>query len=497
MKEIYKFLAKFKLDKKFWTHTNLSSEDYGNRSKPAPYIKATVQIAKMLGLKTFVEIGSTRYAVSPKCIDYYNKENEPFNSPACCTDGHCGFFFADAGLEVNTVDIDLNCMTQIIWSYNNLGKTFPENVKMHIPKDGIDFLREFQGKIDILFLDGWDVGTPDYAEKHLEAFLAAEEKLSDVHLILIDDTDFILPNAGKDSKLTPYLIDKGYIQLFNGRQTLYINTDKVEIKNTELDLQYGDYILGENPKVIISLSTTPNRLSETREGWGVKPCIENLLSFSYPNYEVHFNVPQFFHKTGLQYELPEWLLEKIQKDEKLKVYRCNDFGSITKIVPTLQRTTDPKTVIITVDDDIIYQDGFIEYHLEKIKQHPKSVLGFAGIGARNGSCHLCTTVKEDTEVRVIEGYKTVSYLRNFFKDDFYTEFVGKSWSDDIVISAYLGKHKIPRIVINYDKDEDFRARVESFPILKTIPNETSGCNLYRSEQVSDNYDYFDKQGYFR
>ena len=59
-------------------------------------------------------------------------------------------------------------------------------------------------------------------ENHLSAFILAQEKLSDIHLILIDDTDFTT-NEGKDALLSPHLISLGYTLLFDGRQKLYIN----------------------------------------------------------------------------------------------------------------------------------------------------------------------------------------------------------------------------------------------------------------------------------
>ena len=91
-----------------------------------------------------------------------------------------------------------------------------------IPKDGIEFLKEFSGKIDVLFLDGWDKGTPMYAEKHLEAYFVAKDKLSETNLILIDDTDYKTNDGGKDALLSPLLLEEGYIPLFNGRQTLFL-----------------------------------------------------------------------------------------------------------------------------------------------------------------------------------------------------------------------------------------------------------------------------------
>ncbi len=224
-KKIYSVVYNFKVDKKFWTYDNLSGEDYDlRRSKPAQYIKTTIKIAQLLNLKTVVEIGSTRMAVTEKCLVYYNNQNEAFKSPGCCGDGHSTFFFTESGFNVYTVDIDENCKIQNEWSYNNLGKKLPSNLHLMIPKDGIEFLNEFDNKIDVLFLDGWDKGTPNYAEKHLEAYIAAKDKLSDIHLILIDDTDYITHDGGKDALLTPHLIDNGYIPLFNGRQTLFINT---------------------------------------------------------------------------------------------------------------------------------------------------------------------------------------------------------------------------------------------------------------------------------
>jgi hypothetical protein len=509
MKRIYKLLTDFRIDKKYWYDDNLSLDDHINkRSKPAPYIRKMVEIAKMLNLKTLVEIGTNRFELKKECIDYFlDSERNALVSPACCCDGHSTLFFTECGFDVHTVDVNEACVGNLLNYYKSIGKEKPNNLNINIPMDGIQFLKDFDGKIDILYLDGWDVGTPEYAEKHLEAFQAAREKLSDIHLILIDDTDFNTVGGGKDNLLSPYLINEGYIPLFNGRQTLFINTTNVETNNEEYDfkkeLEYKDdskdidmsFELTEFPNVILSLSTTPNRLSDERDGHGVKPVIENLLSLSYPNYEIHFNIPYINHKTSEEYVIPDWLNDYVKENDKLKIFRCHDYGSITKIAPTIKRISDPETTIITVDDDLIYEDGFIEYHLKKQTIYPDTALGFAGIGALDGSCHLCATMSKDTRVKIIEGYKSASYKRKFFNDDFFTDFVNKSWSDDIVISSYLGKYNISKIVMNYYKEDNFESRVHSFPILHVIPNEVSGCGIYRSENVDDNNNEFYAKGY--
>lgn len=245
-------------------------------------------------------------------------------------------------------------------------------------------------------------------------------------------------------------------------------------------------------KVIITLTTIPNRLNKTIGG--LKPAIDKLLNLSYGNYEIHLNIPFFCKKSNEEYVMPKWLDEI--KDFKLKIFRTEDYGSLTKILPTLLRLDrNDDTILITVDDDLEYIDGFIEYHLEKRKQYPNYALGFAGLSAIDNNCHFCTTLQKDTRVKILEGYKTVSYRNSFFKQDFFDEFVGKSWSDDILLSAYMGKHNIHKIVMNYDKDIDFNPRVESFPIVGHLPNERGGCFLFRSENINDNADIWYKLGY--
>ena len=245
-------------------------------------------------------------------------------------------------------------------------------------------------------------------------------------------------------------------------------------------------------KVILTLTTIPNRIN--RSVGGLKPVVEKLLGLSYNNYEIHLNIPDICKKSNEKYVIPKWL--EIIKDDKLKIFRTDDYGSLTKILPTIMRLDrNDETILITLDDDLDYIDGFIEYHLEKRKEYPDCVLGFAGISSFDGSCHFCTTVQKDTRVKILEGYKTVSYKNNFFKQDFFDEFVGKSWSDDIVLSAYLGKHNIQKIVMNYDKDNDFRPRVESFPIVGHLPNERGGCFWFRNESADDNSNTWYKLGY--
>ncbi len=240
-------------------------------------------------------------------------------------------------------------------------------------------------------------------------------------------------------------------------------------------------------KVILTMTTLPDRLLN------MEHILDRLTTLSYKNYEIHLNLPFVYLKKNMEYVIPNFLSKYDSKI--LKIYRTDDLGPITKILPTIERIDNPETVIITVDDDLNYMDGFIEYHLEKRKQYPNSAIGFAGIGSLNQTCHFCTTVDKDVRVKLLEGYKTVSYKRKFFQSDF-KEFSKGSWNDDIIISAYMGKNYVEKIVVNYNLDTDFSARVESFPVIGHSANEQGGCWLYRNDAtINDNHEMFHNLGY--
>lgn len=176
------------------------------REFPGAYIK---QALELLGPcppeRTIVELGSLRHALGHEPSSEIQAE--------CCLYGHSTLHWARSGHRVFSVDIDATASEltrEVCRGQDNLTV---------VTEDGIQFLRSFAGRIDLLYLDAWDVvpGT-DFAEKHLEAFEAAQPKLCKGHMILIDDTD--IAEGGKGRLLVPKLVALGYAQLTRGRQTL-------------------------------------------------------------------------------------------------------------------------------------------------------------------------------------------------------------------------------------------------------------------------------------
>jgi hypothetical protein len=234
---------------------------------------------------------------------------------------------------------------------------------------------------------------------------------------------------------------------------------------------------------------------------GTKIGLKTILEQSYSPYEIHFNIPYKYNFTNEELIIPDWLKDFESKYDHLKIFRTIDYGPITKIFPTLERIQDPDTIIIVVDDDLYYMDGLIEAHLEARIKYPNCAIGFAGLSAIDGSCHFCTTLQNDTIVKILEGYKSVSYLRSFFNlEELERDFMDKSWNDDLLLSAYMGYKNIQKIVVAYQKDTDFSPRVESFPVVGHTPVERGGCYQFRHDvekqnQSEININNFYKLGY--
>ena len=191
---------------------NLTIEEQINiRGKPKEYILHSINLLKKYTHeKIILEIGSIRSKMEHDINDF---------NPCCCNDGHSTYFWKKyTNADIYTVDIDNNCKN-IIDTDERL-----DGVKSYTD-DAIEFAKNFDKKIDLLFLDAWDIidGSP-YAEKHLEIYNILKYKLSKNCLLLIDDTDINF--GGKGKLLIPVLLQDGFKCIFNKRQTLFIRYDR-------------------------------------------------------------------------------------------------------------------------------------------------------------------------------------------------------------------------------------------------------------------------------
>lgn len=263
-------------------------------------------------------------------------------------------------------------------------------------------------------------------------------------------------------------------------------------------------------KAIISLTTIPERLSDTHYGdRGLISCILSLCKQTYNNYEIHFNIPYIYSLHNVEYIIPEWL-EKLQTEyPQLKIFRTDDMGPSTKILPTIRRIEDPSTVLIIVDDDQQYHEQLVEEHVKNQQILENCAIGYDGLGVVDFTAyndvrnHYVSLVPQNTRVKVLQHYKSVSYKREYFSEDLFTDFVGKTTSDDILISAYMGYKDIHKVVVTYSGDEhcddlaDWHIKVgRSFPIISpTAHNPSQGCSDPAAGERFHRPDEFEINGY--
>lgn len=250
-----------------------------------------------------------------------------------------------------------------------------------------------------------------------------------------------------------------------------------------------------NPFVIVSLSTVPERLNDNIYGvYGVEKCLKTLCEQSYKNYEVHFNLPEFSKVTNIPYIIPDWLIKLQNIYSNLKIYRTEDFGPPTKIVPTIMRVEDPDNIIIAVDDDLIYHKDMVQEHVNHHSEIENAAFGYDGRDSQNEPKynHLrdcwVNCVERPTLVNWFQNYKSGSYKRKYFEYDFFEHFLDKTKCDDLLLSFYLRYKGIKLLIMPYKPDLDkintnekwskFQC-VETFPIIANsgvVCTSTTGAN---------------------
>lgn len=285
-----------------------------------------------------------------------------------------------------------------------------------------------------------------------------------------------------------------------GRRAVQIrdfNNQRVETKN-QINSKFKDGFIetkmnhgSEKQKsVIITLTTVPERLHNTAEN-GIMAVIRSLCEQNDNDYEVHFNIPEVYNMTQEKYIIPNWLHAYKLQYSHLKVFRVDDIGPPTKFIHTLNRIIDPETILLTVDDDLIYHADMISEHRKYQSMLGDSVVCYEGRGVtapvyndlRDGFL-LC--VDRVVETNGLQHYKSASYKKKLFDKDFQDYYFGRTLSDDVLVSRYFKDKKIKMFVVPYEQTVHLyttleswqkNSGVETFPVVRHAhsPSQT-GCS---------------------
>lgn len=238
------------------------------RDDPEPYIKKALDIFKNIKGKVIVEIGSGEYSSSIfakasktfyTCDININSSRSAYQSIIKDTSILGTLNQINESLDPDMLDdFGYGQPAPDGWPITYTGNTFiielDSNIKTYNKDkkptqtaavyngDGLLFLQQFTDKIDLLYLDAWDIGTEHYKERHYEAYLKCRDNLNKQNIILIDDTDVDFSRelgyhlnenknilnqkttiGGKGGLLISHLLENGYNVQFTGRQTCLTN----------------------------------------------------------------------------------------------------------------------------------------------------------------------------------------------------------------------------------------------------------------------------------
>ena len=201
-------------------------------------------------------------------------------------------------------------------------------------------------------------------------------------------------------------------------------------------------------RVIVSFTTIPSRIVFCKD------VILSILNQTHSFDRLYFNIPKKSNK-GIAYRIPDSISSIA--DPRFILNRCNvDYGPITKLLPTLERETDPETVILCCDDDSIWHPKTLQLFLRKHKAHPEDALSLSGFCLGKFPLYFqgVSNTPIDIEVDWIQGTHGILIKRKMLDTRSlldYSCFVGKEKlliaNDDHWITYNLNKNGIKRYKI--------------------------------------------------
>jgi hypothetical protein len=196
------------------------------------------------------------------------------------------------------------------------------------------------------------------------------------------------------------------------------------------------------------MTTIPSRIDL------LQPVIESILSQTTPIAQLEMNIPFKCVRTNEVYKIPPWL----GSAPRVKIYRTEDYGPITKIAPTFLRyERDQETYIWSIDDDCAYPANQLELLLRAHRPERRRILTRYG-----GKLNADGTVNfwyGEADVTLFEGFGGVLYPPSAIANDFsdYLKVTSANSdcrkSDDIVLSMYFSSIGLPIHLYNVPSED--------------------------------------------
>ena len=236
------------------------------------------------------------------------------------------------------------------------------------------------------------------------------------------------------------------------------------------------------PRMVISLTSLPSRLPHLSQ------TISHMLKQDTLPDKIYINLPLFSTREQIPYIIPDHItsyidaLEPPQRSLITILRPPNDYGPATKLIPTLDVETSPDTIIVTIDDDVIYPSFYLSELKQAALRYPNAAIGFKGYQFPRATAQEKEEEDDDEEegmqglrspasifnestfiyvessnhtndayVDVLGGFLGVAYRSGFFNTyklkDYQSYEQGAFYVDDDWIGGCLGESNIRKIVL--------------------------------------------------
>lgn len=199
-------------------------------------------------------------------------------------------------------------------------------------------------------------------------------------------------------------------------------------------------------RLVISLTTTPARIDR------IRPVLNSLIDQDTPADAILLAVPRFSRRENVEYRIPGWL----DRSGALTILRCDDWGPATKLIPALMQETDGETLLLTVDDDVIYPPDLVSTFHEWHSKYPDAALGYRGWSLPKSLRWQATKTLYATSARSVQPVDVLTgtwgYLvqpRFFDRGVFdYSGYPRAAYFvDDIWFNGHLARGGVPRLLV--------------------------------------------------
>jgi hypothetical protein len=236
-------------------------------------------------------------------------------------------------------------------------------------------------------------------------------------------------------------------------------------------------------RFVVSLTTSPTRINK------IKRVLDSIMNQDFRPDRIYLNLPRLFKRDNSKFKkIPTFITD----NPLVFINWCTDIGPATKIIPALKHETDPESIIISIDDDILYGKNVLSNLVYYSYLYPDAVItGSSFLENNQEYTKLYKKIPIFSRLyysQFLEGFSGVLYKTRFFQN-FNSDYITQSpiscqRGDDLMLSNFLLSQNIPILSI---ENRSFITPLEYGLGADALHTTVSKGNVTSNQGNSNNY----------